>query len=78
MERWAADLTKVYQSLNSRLILERKSLEITSLFAALAALLTVVALTLSLVCAVFGPVWREWRASERERSTAAPAAADPA
>jgi Ca-activated chloride channel family protein len=45
----AADLTKVYQSLNSRLILERKSLEITSLFAALAALLTVVALTLSLV-----------------------------
>jgi Ca-activated chloride channel family protein len=45
----AADLTKVYQSLNSRLILERKSLEITSLFAALAALLTVVALGLSLV-----------------------------
>ena len=45
----AADLTKVYQSLNSRLILERKSLEITSLFAALAAVLTVVALTLSLV-----------------------------
>src|SRR6476619_6682156 len=45
----AADLTKVYQSLNSRLILERKSLEITSLFAAVAALLTVVALTLSLV-----------------------------
>jgi len=45
----AADLTKVYQSLNSRLILERKSLEITSLFAAVAALLIVVALTLSLV-----------------------------
>src|SRR5213079_461558 len=45
----AADLTKVYQSLNSRLILERKSLEITSLFAALAAFLTIVALTLSLV-----------------------------
>jgi len=45
----AADLTKVYQSLNSRLILERKSLEVTSLFAALAAFLTVVALTLSLV-----------------------------
>ena len=45
----AADLTKVYQSLNSRLILERKSLEITSLFAAAAALLIVIALTLSLV-----------------------------
>jgi len=45
----AADLTKVYQSLNSRLILERKSLEITSLFAAAAALLIIVALALSLV-----------------------------
>jgi uncharacterized BrkB/YihY/UPF0761 family membrane protein len=35
-------------------------------------------MTLSLVCAVFAPVWREWRASERERSAAAAAAADPA
>jgi Ca-activated chloride channel homolog len=45
----AADLTKIYQSLNSKLILERKSLEITSLFAAAAAVLILVALTLSLV-----------------------------
>jgi Ca-activated chloride channel family protein len=45
----AADLTKVYQSLNSRLILERKSLEITSLFAAAAAVLVLVSLTLSLI-----------------------------
>lgn len=45
----AADLTKVYQSLNSRLILERKSLEVTSLFAAAAALIILVALTLSLM-----------------------------
>ena len=45
----AADLTKVYQSLNSRLILERKSLEVTSLFAAAAALLIVLSLTLSLI-----------------------------
>ena len=45
----AADLTKVYQSLNSKLILERKSLEVTSVFAAVAALLIIIALTLSLV-----------------------------
>jgi Ca-activated chloride channel homolog len=45
----AADLTKVYQSLNSKLILERKSLEITALFAAVAAVLILVALTLSLI-----------------------------
>jgi Ca-activated chloride channel family protein len=45
----AADLTKVYQGLNSRLILERRSLEITSLMAAAAALLMVIALALSLV-----------------------------
>ena len=45
----AADLTKVYQSLNSRLILERKSLEITSLFAAAAAVLVLASLTLSLI-----------------------------
>lgn len=45
----AADLTKVYQALNSRLILERKNVEITSLFAAAAALLVLVSLTLSLL-----------------------------
>lgn len=45
----AADLTKIYHTLNSRLILERKSLEITSLLAGLAALLTIVALGLSLL-----------------------------
>ena len=45
----AADLTKVYQSLNSKLVLERKSVEITSLFAAAAAVLVVLALTLSLI-----------------------------
>jgi Ca-activated chloride channel family protein len=45
----ASDLTKVYQSLNSRLVLERKSIEITSLFAAAAALLVLLALTLSLI-----------------------------
>jgi Ca-activated chloride channel family protein len=45
----AADLTKVYQSLNSKLVLERKSMEITSLFAAAAAVLVVAALGLSLL-----------------------------
>jgi Ca-activated chloride channel family protein len=45
----AADLTKVYQALNSRLIMERKNVEITSLFAAAAALLILVSLTLSLI-----------------------------
>ena len=45
----AQDLRKVYQSLNSKLVLERKSVEITSLFAAAAALLVVLALTLSLL-----------------------------
>jgi Ca-activated chloride channel homolog len=45
----AADLTKVYQSLNSKLVLERQSMEITSLFAAAAAVLVLIALTLSLV-----------------------------
>jgi Ca-activated chloride channel family protein len=45
----AQDLTKVYQSLNSKLVLERKAIEITSLFAAAAAVLVVLALTLSLL-----------------------------
>jgi len=45
----AADLTKVYQSLNSKLVLERESIEVTSLFAAAAAVLVVLALALSLM-----------------------------
>jgi len=45
----ASDLRKIYQSLNSRLILERKSVEITSLFAAAAAVLVLVSLVLSLL-----------------------------
>ena len=45
----AADLRKVYQSLNSRLVLERKSVEITSLITMGAALLVLVALGLSLL-----------------------------
>ena len=43
----ASDLRRIYQLLNSRLILERKSLEIASLFAALAAVLLIAALFLS-------------------------------
>jgi Ca-activated chloride channel family protein len=45
----AGDLRKVYQNLNSRLVLERKSVEITSLITMGAALLVLVALGLSLL-----------------------------
>jgi Ca-activated chloride channel homolog len=45
----ASDLRKIYQGLNSRLILERRSVEVTSLFAAVAAVLVVIALALSLL-----------------------------
>jgi Ca-activated chloride channel family protein len=45
----AADLRKVYETLNARLVLEKKDTEITFLFAALAALLLVVASLLSVV-----------------------------
>jgi len=44
----ALDLNKVYQSLNARLVLERKKTEVTALFAAVAALLAVVSAALSL------------------------------
>jgi len=45
----AADLKKVYEKLNSRLVLEKKETEITFLFAAAAALLLLAASALSLL-----------------------------
>ena len=45
----ATDLKKVYQSLNSRLVLEKKETEITALFSAAAAAIAVVAVLLSLL-----------------------------
>ena len=45
----AADLKKVYQSLNARLVLERKETEITFLFEAVAAALLLAAMLLSLL-----------------------------
>lgn len=45
----AAELKKVYQSLNSRFVLEKKETEVTALFSALAALLAVVSALLSLL-----------------------------
>jgi Ca-activated chloride channel family protein len=44
----AVDLKKIYQSLNSRFVLERKETEITALFAAVAALTVLVSAALSL------------------------------
>ena len=44
----AVDLNKVYQTLNARLVMERKKTEVTALFAGLAALLAVVSAALSL------------------------------
>ncbi len=44
----AEDLKKVYESLSARMVVERKETEVTALFAALGALLAVVAATLSL------------------------------
>jgi Ca-activated chloride channel homolog len=44
----AVDLNKVYQTLNAKLVLERKKTEITALFAGLAALLALVSAALSL------------------------------
>jgi Ca-activated chloride channel family protein len=44
----AVDLNKVYETLNAKLVLERKKTEITALFAAIAALLAVVSAALSL------------------------------
>ena len=45
----AGDLKKVYRSLNSRFVLEKKETEITALFSAIAALLAVASALLSLL-----------------------------
>lgn len=45
----ALDLKKVYETLNSRLVFEKKQTEVTALFAAAAALLTLVAAGLSML-----------------------------
>jgi Ca-activated chloride channel family protein len=45
----ADDLKKVYQSLNTRLVLERKETEVTFLFAAVAAVLLLASALLSLL-----------------------------
>jgi Ca-activated chloride channel family protein len=45
----AADLKKVYQSLNSRLVLEKKQTEISALFAAAAAVIALASALLSLL-----------------------------
>jgi Ca-activated chloride channel family protein len=45
----AADLKKVYKSLNSRFTMEKKETEVTALFAAVAALLAVTSALLSLL-----------------------------
>ena len=45
----AADLKKVYQSLSTRLVVEKKETEISALFAAAAAVLTVLAAGLSVL-----------------------------
>jgi len=50
----AADLKKVYESLSTRLVVEKKETEISGLFAAAAALLVVLAAGLSV--AWFGRV----------------------
>lgn len=52
----AAELKKVYRDLNARLVLERKAVEITFIFVAVAAFLMVVAGALSLLW--FGPALR--------------------
>ncbi len=52
----AAELKKIYRDLNSRLVLERKDVEISSLFAGAAAVLLLAALLLSLAWS--GPVMR--------------------
>src|SRR5579859_2760038 len=45
----APDLKKIYQGLNSKLVLERKTTEVTALFTAIAASLTLLAAALSLM-----------------------------
>ena len=45
----ASDLKKVYENLNSRLVLEKKETEVTALFVAAAAVLALVSAVLSLL-----------------------------
>jgi Ca-activated chloride channel family protein len=45
----AAELKKVYRSLNSRFVLEKKETEVTALFSALAAIFAVTSALLSLL-----------------------------
>ena len=45
----APDLKRIYQGLNSKLVMERKTTEVTALFTALAASLTLLAASLSLM-----------------------------
>jgi Ca-activated chloride channel family protein len=45
----ATDLKKVYESLNARFVLEKKDMEISALFAALAAVIALVSALLSLL-----------------------------
>jgi Ca-activated chloride channel family protein len=45
----AADLKKVYESLNARLVLEKKDVEISALFSAAAAVIALVSASLSLL-----------------------------
>jgi Ca-activated chloride channel family protein len=45
----SGDLKKVYDALNSRFVFEKKAIEVTALFAALAALLTIAAAALSVL-----------------------------
>jgi Ca-activated chloride channel family protein len=45
----SATLNEVYKSLNTQLVMERQETEITAIFAALAALLTIAAGAMSLV-----------------------------
>ena len=45
----ASDLKKVYESLNTRFLMEKKEMEISALFAAAAALIALVSALLSLM-----------------------------
>lgn len=45
----AVDLKKVYQSLRSKLVMEKKQTEITSLFSAIAAAIVLLSATLSML-----------------------------
>lgn len=45
----APDLTKIYKTLNSRLVLEKKTTEVTAIFAAVAAILAIVSAMLSML-----------------------------